>query len=190
MRNNLFGTTALASVATFALLGPVQVMADCLSVKGKILNTLHEPALGSIYLEQLDSNVGGVSTVGVVALNGEGPIGKLKCALVGTAVAEGESVPGSPLPALPSFTHTISCDDNIADELGTVHSQLTFDTTGYFTGYDQACTLSFTENSVPVNGSGTGVFSGTTRGGLTIEGTSNVCTKSIDMTFIGQVCMD
>ena len=54
MRNNLFGTTALASVATFALLGPVQVMADCLSVKGKILNTLHEPALGSIYLEQLE----------------------------------------------------------------------------------------------------------------------------------------
>ena len=163
-------------------------MADCVSVKGKILNSLHEPALGSIFTGA--EYIGGISTAGVVSLNGGKQIGKLKCALLGSAVGPGELPSGSLLPPLPDFTHTISCDDSVEVDGGIVHSQLTFDTTGHFTGYDGACTLFFTENSVPRSGSGKGVFDGTTGGGLTIEGTSNICTNSIDMKFTGQACMD
>ena len=189
MRNTFFARTALASVATFAFLGPLQVMADCLSVKGKILNTLQDPALGNTYIQGFGS-VGGVSTTGVVALNGEGSIGKLKCALVGVAVGEGEpsGFPPPLPPFLPNFTHTISCDDQVEGYGGTIHSQLTFDTTGKFTGFDGGVILSFIEHSVPRAESGTGVFVGTTGGSLTIEGTSNIVTKSIDMEFTGQVC--
>jgi hypothetical protein len=188
MKRKSVTRTVLASVAIGALFGSAQLMADCFSVRGKILNSLHDPALGSIFTGS--DYIGGVSTAGVVALNGEKPIGKLKCALVGAAVGPGESPPGSPLPPLPDFTHTISCDDSVEEDGGVVHSQLTFDTTGNFTGFDGACTLFFTENSVPRSGSGKGVFDGTTGGGLTIEGTSDICTKSIDMRFTGEFCRD
>jgi hypothetical protein len=191
MRSKAIARTVLASVATVTLFGSTHLLAeDCVSVKGTILNTLHDPALGSIYVEQADLNVGGVSTVGVVELKGEKPIGKLKCALVGTAVGPGVQVPGSQLPPLPDFTHTISCDDFVDTVDGSEHSQLTFDTTGFFTGFDGMNTLYFTENSVPRENTGTGVFAGTTGGGLTIEGTSNTITDSIDMTFTGEVCLD
>ena len=188
MKSKFVARTVLASVAISALFGTTQSLANCLSVKGKILNSLHDPALGSIFTGS--EYIGGVSTAGVVALNGEKPIGKLKCALVGAAVGPGEAPPGSPLPALPDFTHTISCDDSVEVEGGIVHSQLTFDTSGYFTGYDGACTLFFTENSVPRTESGKGAFDGANSGFLAVEGTSNICTNSIDMTFTGEVCFD
>ncbi len=188
MKSKSIARTVLASVAIGALFGSAQLMAeDCLSVKGKILNSLHDPALGSVYAGEALGNIGGVSTVGVVALNGENPIGKMKCALVGVATGLSEVPEGSPFPPLPSFTHTISCDDSVVDVFGVLHSQLTFDTTGYITGFD-GCTASFTENSIPQSGSGKGVFDGVTGGGLTIEGTSNVCNGTIDMKFTGEAC--
>ena len=186
MKSKSIARTVLASVAIGALLGSAQLMAECVSVKGKILNSSHNPPLGS-------NDYGrGVSTVGVVALNGGNTFGKLKCALAGVVAGPGESPPGSPFPPLPDFTHTISCDDSVVDEggYGVVHSQLTFDTTGYFSGFDNLCTLYFTEKSVPRDGSGKGAFDGATGGSLTIEGSSNICTGSIDMKFTGQVCMD
>lgn len=182
MRSKLTARTVLASVAIGALFGSTQLMAEvCIPVKGKILNSSHNPALGGVYVEDLGKTIGGVSTIGVVALNGGNPIGKLKCALVGVATGEGAG-------GLPDFTHTISCDDNVDDDSGIVHSQLTFLTTGYITGSDGADTIFFTEESTPVSGSGKGVFDGTTGGVLTIEGTINVVTKSIDMKFTGELC--
>ena len=190
MKSKSISRIAVASVATVALFGSAQLMADCLSVEGKILNSLHKPALGSIDAREL-GNIGGISTVGVVNLEVDKPIGELKCALVGVAVGPGKDV-ASPLPPLPDFEHTISCDDQVeeANGTGTVHSQLTFDTRGYFTGFDGPCTLFFTENSEIRAGSGKGVFDGTTGGDLTVEGTSNICTGSIDMEFTGEVCME
>ena len=186
MRRKLLARTVLASVAIGTLLGSAQLMAECVpvSVKGKILNSSHNPPLGS------NDNGGGVSTLGVVALNGGNTFGKLKCALVGVEAGPGESPPSSPFPPLPDFTHTISCDDSIDEGgYGVVHSQLTFDTSGYFTGFDNVCTLYFSETSVPRDGTGKGVFYCTTGGALTIEGTSNFCTGSIDMKFTGDICM-
>jgi hypothetical protein len=191
MKSKSIARTVLSFVAIGALFGSAQLMAEgCLSVKGKILNSLHDPALGSVYAGEAIGNIGGVSTVGVAALNGENPIGKMKCALVGVATGLSEVPEGSLFPALPSFTHTISCDDSVDDAFfGVVHSQLTFDTTGYITGFD-GCTASFTENSIPQSESGKGVFDGATSGVLTIDGTSNVCNGSIDMEFTGEVCYD
>ena len=123
MRRKLLARTVLASVAIGTLLGSAQLMAECVpvSVKGKILNSSHNPPLGS------NDNGGGVSTLGVVALNGGNTFGKLKCALVGVEAGPGESPPSSPFPPLPDFTHTISCDDSIDEGgYGVVHSQLTF----------------------------------------------------------------
>jgi hypothetical protein len=191
MINGSVTRTIVASVAVVGLLGSTQVMAECLSVKGQIFNRAqsqpHGDPLGSVYLGPELGFVGGVSTLGVVTLKGEGDIGKLKCALAGAAAGPGTQY--SELPPLPDFTHTISCDDMIDSALGVVHSQLTFDTTGAFTGFDGQCVLSFTEHSLPRDGSGKGVFDGVTDGALTIEGTLNNCTGSIDMKFTGEVCM-
>ena len=189
MKGITLASITKASIVTAALFGAGQVMADCVPVKGKILNTLHDPALGSTYVEALGQYIRGASTIGVVSLNGEKPIGNLKCALVGVAVGKGED-PGNGLPALPSFEHSISCDDQIESPYGIEHSQLLLDTSGQFTGFDGATTLYFVEHSTPRSGSGTGVFAGTTGGALTIEGTSNLATKSIDMKFYGEICMD
>ena len=190
MKNTLATRKFIATVAAIGLLGSTHAMAECLSVKGKILNRAqsqpHGDPLGGMSTEY--GIVGGVSTLGVVSLKGDGDIGSLKCALAGAWAGPGTQY--SELPALPDFTHTISCDDNIDSALGVVHSQLTFDTTGAFTGFDGQCVLSFTEHSVPSDGSGKGVFDGVTRGALTIEGTLNNCTGSIDMKFTGEVCYD
>jgi hypothetical protein len=180
MKNKSVAKTVLASVAITSVLGSAQLMAEeCVSVEGKILNSAHTPALGSIYAGEA-GNIGGVSTVGVVALKGEMPVGRMKCALVGVAVGMGAS-------GLPDFTHTISCDDSVEDAYGIVHSQLTFDTTGYLTGFE-GCTASFIEDSLARSESGKGVFDGMTSGGLIVEGTSNVCNGSIDMKFTGEIC--
>jgi hypothetical protein len=198
MKSKSVVRTALASVALGALFGSTQLMANCdsVSVMGKILNSSHDPALGSIYDPIDNKYIGGVGTVGVVALNGGNKFGKLKCALVGVEGDSGEPPLSPQLPVLPDFTHTISCDDSVDvfnDQifLGIEHSQLTFDTSGYFTGGDGFCTLFFTEHSVPRgDGSGKGIFAGTTGGSLTIEGTLNYCTNSVDMKFTGDICVE
>jgi hypothetical protein len=171
MKSMLVARTVLASVAIGALLGSAQLRArqTCQGVNGKILNSSHDPALGNYG----GMGMGGVSTFGVVALNGGNTHGKLKCALVGVQGDSGESPLSPALPVLPDFTHTISCDDRV--EGGVVHSQLTFDTSGYFTGFDGVSTLYFTETSIPRDESGIGACAGTSssNSSLTIEGTLN-----------------
>jgi len=187
MRSKLVTKTVLASFAIGFLFGSTPSIAEveCHHVKGKILNSSHIPALGNY------GGMGGVSTVGVVALNGGNTYGKMKCALVGVQAGEGETPPGSPFGPLPDFTHTISCDDSVdVVGVGTVHSQLTFDTSGYFTGFDGVSNLYFTETSIPRDGSGVGAFAGTSSGSLTIEGTLNFLTGSIDMKLDGDICND
>jgi hypothetical protein len=191
MKIKLLTRVTCASVAAAALFAPSHLIAadDCLEVKGKILNTLHDPALGSFETgaePPVPPRIGGASTVGVVALNGAGEIGKLKCALVGVAISQGSALPE--LGPTPNFLHTISCDDKIESPFGVVHSQLTFFTTGEFTGWDGACIFDFVENSIPVNDTGDGVFKDRNGGSLEIKGTLNSCTGSIDMKFEGQTC--
>jgi hypothetical protein len=132
---------------------------------------------------------GGVTTLGVVALNGGRAIGKMKCALVGVWAGDGDGLDLPGIGKLPKFTHTISCDDADLSEAGEVHSQLTFDTSGSFTGYDGFTSVSFIEHSEPKAGTGKGVFENTTEGQLDIDGTLNFATGSIDMSFTGEVCM-
>ena len=176
MKNRLISMAARSCVATIALCGSIHAMADCFPVKGKIFNTLHNPP------------VGGVSTIGVVALNGGTEFGKLKCALVGVWAGPGAGAEMPFVGVLPNFTHTISCDDEIPSPFGTVHSQLTFDTSGTYTGFDYTSTFSFTEHSVPAGGSGTGAFTNVAGGYLDIEGTLNAASGSVDMSFTGEVC--
>lgn len=185
MKSKFVTWTVLTSIAMGFLFGSAQSMAEeiCEDVKGKILNSSHNPGLGNY------GGMGGVTTVGVVAFGGGGTYGKLKCALVGVQAGEGEIPPGSPFPPVPDFTHTISCNDSIDGESGIVHSQLTFDTSGYFTGFDYVSTFDFTETSIPRD-TGIGVFAGITSGSLTIEGTLNFITGSVDMKFDGEFCKE
>lgn len=190
MRSKSIVRTALASVATVALFGSTHLMAeDCSPVKGKIFNSSHTPALGSTELPPY-GYVGGASTLGVVALNGGRDLGKMKCALVGVWAGPGEGLEFPEVGILPNFTHTISCDDAVPSPVGEVHSQLTFDTTGSFTGYDEQVTFSFLEYSEVRAGTGKGAFANTTGGLLEIDGTINVATGSIDMGFTGEFCTD
>jgi len=178
----------LASVAMVALLGSAQSMADCtpVSVKGKIFN--NSASLGGSPLIGDD-----VSTTGVVALNGGSPIGKLKCALVGVVAGPGTLPVDPTLPPIPipDFTHLISCEDSFYVEgIGTEHSLVTFDTTGYMTDFDYSCNLSFYEEAVLRGGTGKGVFRDATGGVLIVKGTNNFCTGTIDMTFTGNICKE
>jgi hypothetical protein len=113
----------------------------------------------------------------------------MKCALVGVWAGDGDGLDLPGIGKLPKFTHTISCDDAVLSEAGEVHSQLTFDTSGSFTGYDGFTSVSFIEHSEPKAGTGKGVFENTTEGQLDIDGTLNFTTGSIDMSFTGEVCM-
>lgn len=182
MKHKTFGKKALLSLAVAALCGSGQLLAqDCdgnrVSVKGKIFNNGQIP--GSLF-----------STLGVVALNGGDPIGKMKCGIVGIPGAVTD--PNFPL----VFTHTISCDDagSLFPGGPATHSQLTFDTKGTFTQYPEYCpggggiSAPFIEYSAPKVGSGRGVFTNTLGGLLTIEGTIN-CAGTIDMKFSGEVCL-
>lgn len=184
----------LASVSTIALLGSNYSNADCVpvSVKGKIFNTSHTPPLGSVPMFSESGELmmaGGASTLGVVALNGGGDIGKMKCALIGVYAGPGEGLDlGDPVGVLPNFTHTISCDDAVQSPYGNVHSQLTFNTTGTFKEFVNQYTISFEEFSEPKELTGTGAFAGTTGGYLDIDGTINAATGSIDMSFTGEIC--
>ena len=114
----------------------------------------------------------------------------MKCGIVG--------IPGTVTnPDFPLvFTHTISCDDTGELYPGgpATHSQLTFDTKGYFTEFPVGCgwpggiSAPFIEFSTPKANSGRGAFTGTTGGLLTIECTIN-CAGTIDMVFSGDICI-
>lgn len=150
-------------------------------VNGKILN--NGQAMDSAF-----------STLGVVALKGDYPVGKMRCGIVG--------MPATPTnPNLPlAFTHSISCDDAIELPIPgnpVVHSQLAFNTQGYFhedfaycNGVDASAGISssFTEFSELRAGEGRGVFATATGGLLTIQGTIS-CFGTIDMKFSGEVCL-
>jgi hypothetical protein len=191
MEKTFLRKTALASCTAFVLCGASSPLLaqDCdgqsVAVKGKIFNN--------------GQAGGGFSTLGVVALNGDDPIGKMKCGIVGVArdADSGDLGPdGQPLPLL--FYHTVSCDDGGTLFPGgpATHSQLTFKTKGTFTGLPSGCpaelgggiSAPFIEFSQPVPGSGRGVFTKATGGLLTIEGTLN-CVGTIDMKFSGNVCL-
>lgn len=199
MKRYLSATATLAPASIIALLISSNSMAECFELQGKIFNSSHNPALGSIGPVPIFNpgtgkteyqTVGGASTLGVVALNGGKQFGKMKCALVGVWAGPGEGQEWDIVGVLPKFTHTISCDDAVPSPVGDVHSQLTFDTSGDFTGYDGAYTFSFLEYSSAIAGTGKGAFVNTTDGQLEIDGTLNILTGSIDMSFTGEVCMD
>lgn len=199
MKRQFFTRAVLASACTLALSAAANTVAadECAAVKGKIRNTSHSPALGSVGPVPVVNPVtgateyqmvGGVTTLGVASLNGGDTFGKMKCALVGVWAGPGAGPQWPVVGVLPNFTHTISCDDAVPTPIGDMYSQLTFDTSGSFTGYDGATTFSFLEHSSARADSGRGVFANTTGGALEIEGTLNVATGSIDMSFTGEIC--
>lgn len=114
---------------------------------------------------------------------------KMKCGILGQGAAGND---GSI-----NFVHTFVCDDRVVfpPTGDTVHSQLTLNTTGFANayacpeGYPQGSTSgTFEETSVPVPGTGRGVFTGVERGQVNIEGSIN-CLSAIDMKFTGAVCL-
>jgi hypothetical protein len=137
----------------------------CYPVKGKITNNLNAPAA--------------FHTLGVAAVVFAGTT-KLKCALEGTPAVPTDQTPGSV-----AFVHTISCDDTINTPVGPIHSKLQFNTQGTV----NPATGFFTETSIPVPDSGTGLFQGVKADSsfLNIEGRI-FPTGAIDMTFTGQAC--
>lgn len=168
-------------MAAGALLAALQVASahavDCgddevgVPVTGKIFNNGVQPGL----------------TLGTVHVSVGGQ--KLKCGILG----QGGSADGTI-----NFVHTFVCDDQTVflPTGDTIHSQLTLNTSGVA---DVRACLSppyplgstegtFTEVSVPVPGSGRGIFTGVERGEVVIEGTIN-CMFSIDMKFAGELCL-
>ena len=156
IKNPILAKTALASLAAAVLCGSGQLSAEAegcdgtlTQVKGKIFNNAQAPG-------------GVLSTLGVVALNGDSPIGRMNCGIVGVSRDADENdlgEDGLPLPLL--FTHTISCDDKgtLYPEGPATHSQLTFHTKGTFTDYPKVCpgpfggiSAPFIEYSAPIPG--------------------------------------
>ena len=187
MTNSVIGKMGLVSVAVAALCGPGQLLAQ-----GCAEEELQVAVYGKIFN---NAQAGGAfGTLGVVALRGDYPVGKMKCGIVGVA-----ATPTNPQLPL-AFTHTISCDDKVELPIPgnpVVHSQIAFDTQGYFhddfaycNGTDPSggISTSFTEFSTPRAGEGRGVFTTATGGQLVIEGTIS-CFGTIDMTFTGDICM-
>jgi hypothetical protein len=158
--------------------------ATCADIKGKIFN----------------NTVGPGSTLGTVHAVYGGA--KFKCGLRGDGKApdtEGDEVL--------NFTHTMVCDDDVStnEDGGPVHSQLVWDTTGYF--LDQwgdpwplpypPCALpdgpdssDFVEFSYPVQGSGR--FAAVQSGSIEVNGTiycgDPQLPWAIDMKFSGELC--
>ena len=133
--------------------------ADCVPVKGKIVNNIFPITQTSFF------------TMGVATVVFDTDI-KLKCAILGTLVQ---------LPPNVAFVHTISCDDAISDP--PIHSRLQFNTVG-----TQNADFSFTETATPIPGTGTGLFQGVNAlGSLTITG-QIYSTGAIDMKFSGEAC--
>ena len=170
-------TTAAVSAQEYDGCAPGELP---VAVKGNIFNN-----------GQVDSPL---STLGVVALRGDYPIGKMKCGIAGLPAAPTD--PAFPL----AFTHVISCDDQLTLPIPgnpVVHSQLSFNTKGYFhqdftfcNGQDASAGISssFTEYSTPRAGEGRGVFTTATGGQLVINGSIS-CFGTIDMKFEGEVCL-
>jgi len=113
---------------------------------------------------------------------------KMKCGILGQGAAgDNGSI---------NFVHTFVCDDKVEFPLtgDTIHSQLTLNTTGFANvqsceGFPPGSTYgTFEETSVPVPGTGRGVFADVERGEIQIKGTIN-CLFAIDMKFSGAVCL-
>ncbi len=114
---------------------------------------------------------------------------KMKCGILGQGASGND---GSI-----NYMHTFVCDDEVVfpPTGDTMHSQLTLNTTGV--SNFQACGTNyppgsaygtFQEISVPVPGTGRGIFSGVQTGEVRIDGTIN-CLGTIDMKFTGAVCL-
>ena len=140
-------------------------------VRGKIFNNAVQPG----------------TTLGTVRLKlGEK---RMKCGILGQgAVGNDGSI---------NFVHTLVCNDKVIFPLtgDTIHSQVTLNTTGFANvqacpeGFPPGSTVgTFQETSVPIPGTGRGVFSDVERGEIQINGTIN-CLFTIDMSFSGAVCL-
>ena len=145
-------------------------------VSGKALNNAVHPGM----------------TLGVIHLNvGTGKnVEKIKCGLTGSGGVDANT-------GTIGFVHSFVCDDQVVFPMTgeTVHSQLIMNTAGQ--SYMEACpdgyppgaaTGSFQETSVPIAGTGRGIFDGVERGEIHVDGTIN-CLFSIDMKFTGEVCL-
>jgi hypothetical protein len=129
-------------------------------------------------------------TLGVVHLKAKKKkAAKMTCGVVG--IASAVTPPGQI-----SFTDIVSCDDQLEGPDGSsLHSFLVLQTTGvgnfapcgspYPPG---AISGPFSEVSVPVPGTGRGLFQGVADGSLDIQGVVS-CAGAIDMEFEGEFCV-
>jgi hypothetical protein len=143
------------------------------TVRGKIINN----AVGS------GTTLGSVHMI----LGEKGNQTTMKCGITGLA----QNV--YPAPG-PHFIHTIVCDDQTTDEWSyslpneTIHSQITL-ATSFESATFQTCPAGhllnyFTEKSIPLAGSGRGVFYGVSGGEIWVTGEMQ-CSLAIDMDFQG-----
>ena len=177
-KNCMFSTaiSVLIAVAGQADAASCPAGTAAAAAKGKISNNVVSDAGIVVGAAQLE--VGGV---------------KVKCGLLGNGGVGSDSST--------HFVQTLVCDDSLpvtnpaTGQRETVHSQITFNTTG--TGVFQACNPNnplggsygtFKEMSVPVPGTGRGMFQGVTAGRIAIDGSIN-CQFSIDVKFQGEICM-
>lgn len=145
-------------------------------VSGKIYNSAVQPGvtLGTVHLH-------------LGAHKGEKH--RMKCGILG----QGATSPDGSA----NFIHTFVCDDQVIHPVSgeSYHSQLTLNTSGF--ANFQACPAgyppgsaygTFEETSVPLPGTGRGIFENVERGEIHIKGTLN-CLFAIDMKFKGEVCL-
>jgi len=203
MKKNTVKTTIFAALGCLALESSPLLAGDCsentisIGVEGKIFN---------------NAQIGG-STLGSLSLKTD-TFGKMKCGIIGVPAGAAPAEAGT-IPEGIAFTHTISCDDNFEPYPGIIlHSGMTLNTTGtteegpYCTfdsrppsdsnpllpGAIVAQSFSFQEKSIPMPGSGRGVFGGppgtspAAGGEIIVTGTFS-CYGTIDMKFEGRVCM-
>ncbi len=144
---------------------------ELVRIKGKIFNNAIQPG----------------TTLGTARIK----IGddKMKCGIMGQgAVGNDGSI---------NFIHTLVCNDKVIFPLtgDIIHSQISLNTTGF--ANFQACpdgfppgsaVGTFQETSVPISGTGRGVFKNVERGEIHIHGTIN-CLAAIDMKLSGAICM-
>jgi len=177
MNNNRKTLFAVGLVCAFSLQPLVAQAVSCndneelTPVRGKIFNNGVQPG----------------TTLGTARVRlGED---RMKCGIMGQgAVGNDGSI---------NFVHTLVCNDKVIfpPTGDIIHSQITLNTTGF--ANFQACPEgfppgsavgTFQETSVPIPGTGRGVFADVERGEIHIEGTIN-CLSSIDMKFSGTICL-
>ncbi|SFP44174.1 hypothetical protein SAMN05216419_100314 [Nitrosomonas cryotolerans] len=163
----------------------VSVMLQPLIAQGAICNSDETltPVKGKIFNNILQTG----ATLGTAHLNLHKD--KMKCGIFGQgAIVNNGSI---------NFIHTFVCDDEVTSPLtgDTVHSQLTLNTTGFINLQScppdlpqTAISGTFEETSVPMPGTGRGIFTDVERGEIQIKGTIN-CLASIDMKFSGAICL-